>query len=98
MNSCSLQITNLIQVKYNSKGNVNSRNLPSDNCSHLEYAPFMVFFFPPCSFPILIWICSLQTQDKLATSLFLAGLPFQVPLVKSNVISAEAFLGGVTWL
>lgn len=34
MSSCYLQTTNLIQMTYNSKGNLISSNLPSDNCSH----------------------------------------------------------------
>lgn len=97
MNSCSLQITNLIQMKYNSKGNLDSRNLPWDNHSHLESASFMILC--PCNFPILIWNSSpLLRQAKLDTSFFLASLLFQVPLVKSNAIGAVAFLGITTWL
>lgn len=61
MNSCYLQITNLIQMKCNSKGNLISSNLSSGNCSYLESASFMIFF--SCSFLILIWTYSLQTEQ-----------------------------------
>ena len=44
--------------------------------------------FLPCSFPVLIGICSQQTKDKLATALFLAGLLLQVPLEKRTVVIA----------
>lgn len=77
MNSCYLQVTNLMQLKCNSKGNLISSNLPSDNCSHLQSASFMIF--SPCSYPIFIWSCSLQTQHKPATSLFQSSLLLQVP-------------------
>ena len=86
MNFCSLRITNLIQMKYNSESNLMSGNLPSGNCRHGDSTSFMIFL--PCSFPVLIGICSRQTKDKLATALFLAGSLLQVPLEQSTVVTA----------
>lgn len=48
-------------MKCNSKGNLISSNLSSGNCSYLESASFMIFF--SCSFLILIWTYSLQTEQ-----------------------------------
>lgn len=68
MNSCYLQVTNLMQLKCNSKGNLISSNLPSDNCSHLQSASFMTF--SPAVTPFLFGaiLCRHSTNQPLPYS------------------------------
>jgi hypothetical protein len=58
-NTCYLQITNLIQVKYDSKGNLIRSNSPSGNNSHLAPISFMIYFscsYHPPPFFFFFWV------------------------------------------
>lgn len=76
MNTYYLQIPNLIQMKYKSKGNLVAIYL--GNFRHLESTSFMIFFISALA-PFFWIYYPLQTQDKLATSLSFSGFHLQVP-------------------